>query len=346
MKLNYTKILFVAIVAASIIFTSCKKENEVNLDNSTSVEKDLGTKTINSNQSQTLITSTTNAYTYDLIAGQNILVGNIVVKYDVNNVYVEYNTFGDWKLYETHVWAGDNLANLPKTKTGNPQIGKFPYNSGALNGLNYYLVTIPLNTLTTATDYCNKIFYVAAHAVVKKIENGTITQTETAWGNGPQITTGGSWAMYFSFTNVCDNGGGDDEITCETAFGYGSQTFVDAALTQNRWGWIITINQPGTYETPIYAGVGLNNISNGTEVGKLLYAYDGTKLTVKYELYSGFGLDETHLYASTSFPTTIAPGQYGNIHDLTNASNDTYEINISGGPIYIIAHGVVCSNAW
>ena len=54
-------------------------------------------------------------------------------------------------------------------------------------------------------------------------------------------------------------------------------------------------------------------------------------------------MSETHLYASTSYPTTTAPGQYGNQNNLNAATGDSYTIQLSGGtPVYLIAHAVVC----
>lgn len=52
-------------------------------------------------------------------------------------------------------------------------------------------------------------------------------------------------------------------------------------------------------------------------------------------------MNESHLFASAALPDTIAPGQYGNMHDLDLASTDTYELSLSGSPLYLIAYAVV-----
>ncbi len=87
-------------------------------------------------------------------------------------------------------------------------------------------------------------------------------------------------------------------------------------------------------------------------VGKLFVEYADGTLTATYVMDSCRILTETHLYVgSDPVPTgpsgdlTVAPGQYGNIHDGDDAPNaefDEYEITGLSGDIFLIAHAVVC----
>ncbi|MBD3636350.1 MAG: hypothetical protein HUJ25_03335 [Crocinitomicaceae bacterium] len=129
--------------------------------------------------------------TFELYAGQSIDVGEVVVTNDENYIYVTFNTEGGWVLNETHVYAGDP-AGIPTNNSGNPQIGLFPYND-THNGATSFTVIIPI-------DPNLECYAIAAHASVSLMnEWGEIVQQETAWSNGPQINSGGSWATYSEF---------------------------------------------------------------------------------------------------------------------------------------------------
>ena len=122
-----------------------------------------------------------------------------------------------------------------------------------------------------------------------------------------------------------------------------------------RWGWTNGPISPGTSLTlDIYAGAGQCDLEKGTLVGELTVEYSGGTLKVNYEMTetSGFTdalytIYETHLYVgSEPYPTkakkyTVAPGQYGNQHDLNDATEDSYTITGLNGDIYFIAHAVV-----
>ncbi len=138
--------------------------------------------------------------------------------------------------------------------------------------------------------------------------------------------------------------------TCETAFAFGNNQdncFLNYGF--NRWGWVIpTTVGSTTYD--VYAGAGLCDLSKGTLVGTVTINYNGSQVTVTYNMLSGYTMDEAHVYAgSAMFPQkngvdTVAPGQYTVVSDLTNATTATYTISGLSGDIYVIAHGVVCGS--
>lgn len=147
----------------------------------------------------------------------------------------------------------------------------------------------------------------------------------------------------------------------ETAWAYGGENAkpIWDYVQGNNWGWTNGPLSEGSYEFPVYAGAGQNDIEKGTLVGTLYVEYEGGNVTVKYELDEGYFLGETHLWVGeevlpevrrgnrTEF--TNAPGQfpYGgylgfDAEDLSDAKTE-WEWSGSGfeGEIYIAAHAVV-----
>lgn len=102
-----------------------------------------------------------------LIAGQNIIVGEVLVWDDGTNLYVEYNTTGTGFLFdETHVYVGTS----PPSKAAP---GQFPYKHEGLGGVTYDLYTIPLSDIDGGIE-SGATVYIAAHA----------SDRETAWATG------------------------------------------------------------------------------------------------------------------------------------------------------------------
>jgi len=144
---------------------------------------------------------------------------------------------------------------------------------------------------------------------------------------------------------ICDTPPPSAGSGCETAFAYGQET-LNSFLKTSRWGWQIVLSGYGSSEVPIYAGAGGNDTSKGTQVGKLLieYAQNGT-LAVTYEMAAGsnYTMSETHLYVGNTKVSTPAPGQYGGSAPLAVKEDEVaYSRSISGTPVYIVAHAVVC----
>lgn len=142
---------------------------------------------------------------------------------------------------------------------------------------------------------------------------------------------------------------------CETLFAFGSEDpstcFIDNGFS--RWGWSIGPLEYGEYSFDLYSGAGRCDLEKGTLVGTLTVVYDMAAGTaeVTYVMADGFVLNETHLYiGNVSYPEdakgnqTVAPGQYPyKNQDLEDAPGDSYSVSDLSGPIYVIAHGVVCT---
>ncbi len=319
----FRTIALIVIVSTTIL--SCQRENLI--DNKLPVQE----KSLYLNQQQSL--------SVNLIAGQNIDAGDIVLSFDATNLYITYMTTGGWMLDEIHLWIGSDVSNIPMNPGKNPILGHFPYKSENI-GDDEYMITIPLSNFGGYPSICEQTLYVAAHAAIYKSTNDGEFE-ETAWGEGQRFAKG-NWAMYFGFTFDCQTVTGG----CETAYGLGGQTFSQFGIGNN-WGWVITVNQEGQGSTQLHAGAGQNNYGPNTLVGTLNWNLSGGLLTVQYLMNPGYTLNETHLFASTSMPTTTAPGLYGNKHEnLNGATSDTYQIMLPAGalPVYMIAHAVVCEN--
>ena len=115
--------------------------------------------------------------TFNLIAGQNTIVGNVTVSNDVENLYVTYTTMGDWHMTKTHLHVAESLVDIPQNKNSSPTPGKFEYKTDPHEPpVTDFTYTIPLNSWEPDTE-----LYIAAHAVVVRPIDGC---TETVWQIG------------------------------------------------------------------------------------------------------------------------------------------------------------------
>jgi hypothetical protein len=302
--------------------------------------------------------------TWTLTAGQTIDVGSVTVSNDANNVYVTYTlTYPDATFGNLHAWVGNSLLNLPANPQGIPVPGQFCQADGGAcadaTGLTSYTFTIPFADLNIvdASQVCGLPLFVVTHAEVNVDSDGDGTaEQQTAFG-GNTPGTGPRWWFYGQYQVCCDSGN-PDPVTCQTAFAKGGwvwttdrksnpESLPSLRLTKNRWGWAINLTSMGHSEYPIYAGAGLNNIANGTLVGRLYVDWDGTFASVRYEMNAGYDMEEVHLYAADGSPLTIAPGQYGNL-DSFDPGVSTYtftvslaDANLTGG-VWLVAHAEVC----
>jgi len=123
--------------------------------------------------------------TVDLIAGQNINVGEVKIWNDGDTLFVKYliNEPG-WVIILTHLHITDDWTDIPQ-KNGNPIPGKFMYKKIHIPGVNEYTYTIDFTDLRGSDP-----LYVAAHAIVKNI-----FKLESAWADGEDFP-GKNWAMY------------------------------------------------------------------------------------------------------------------------------------------------------
>lgn len=184
------------ILSISFFAVSCQKETS-----ETSSEETLLTSSYNIPAGYQVPECLTPTET-PILAGQTTDVGTVTVWNDETNVYVHYQTSGDYKLKRTHLYVGACNA-IPTNNSGNPRIGQYPYQtSHGTTGVSSYTYTISRSNLSGCV--C-----VSAHAeVVAYNSSGQQIFNETGWGQGQQIVDGGSWAMKFEYCpQDCEGGG-------------------------------------------------------------------------------------------------------------------------------------------
>ncbi|MCX4240477.1 hypothetical protein [Paraliomyxa miuraensis] len=316
-----------------------------------------------------------------LYAGQTIDAGSVCVSIDntvdtsaqcgagaTGVMNVTYQTTGGWEIVEAHLAVGDELSDIPANKKGNPQIGHFPYASGASGTSRNFAVPLCELDLDGADTACDPVnAYLAAHAAVRKAKANGTYQNETAWGDGERIVTKGSWAEYFNMTLECK---GEPEpppppkAQCETAFalaGNGQETcFIGADFDGDgvdddisRWGWTNGPILPGTsMQWPVYAAAGQCDLGRGELVGHLTVSYDGATANIAFDRVGDYVLDEEHLYiGSEPLPRdvngeyTVAPGQYPLVDvELGGAAHTSRTVGNLDGSIYVVYHAVACGS--
>ena len=294
---------------------------------------------------------------FALLAGQNIEAGTVTAKIDSGKLAITYTATNGWTIAETHLWVGTSLVDMPQTKSGNPQPGQFPYKAN-YTGATTATVTIPLNdaAINFACPHADATYLISAHAALqKKNADGTV-QSETGWSAGSRITTRGNWATFSTVTLTCPQVATAQALgvpSCETAFARdASHNYDFLNYGFQRWGWSNGPYSPGHYDLDFWAGAGQSDVTKGYLAGRVSIDIANSIAKVTYTMSRGWWLTETQLYVgSTMFPmvtqgkgveASVAPGQYGNLHNsLADATTDTFTV-VASGPVYVIAHGVAC----
>ncbi|WP_396195683.1 hypothetical protein [Flavobacterium sp.] len=177
-----TKLFYCCMALLSLGILSCEKEE-------TPDAQRISQSSSNAVVSNTVLEGLDSCVTTNLMAGQHHVAGDVRVYVDLNNVYVEYRTTGNWFIKKTHLFIG-NCGEIPVTRNGSPIPGQFPFSNAYPNGTQSVVYSFAKSNLP-------ECFCVAAHAEVYRVENNQIVQTETAWASGERFTPR-SWGMFFS----------------------------------------------------------------------------------------------------------------------------------------------------
>ena len=164
---------------------------------------------------------------FDLIAGQTINAGNVIISNDNNNLYVTYKSGNGWKIKEIHLFAG-TFEDIPVNNQNVPVPGQFPIKESFNPPVEMVTYEIPLADLPECP-------YVLAHAVVVKDR-----QEETAWGKGElsfeeafEISRWG-WMMNFC-PEECD---GKDLVIGLKSYVADPKTYIPE--NSNHLWWVVT----------------------------------------------------------------------------------------------------------
>jgi hypothetical protein len=182
----------------------------------------------------------------DLIAGQNINVGEVEVYNDKTTVYITASTTvgSNWYITQSHLKIGSTAASLGIGK--NPAPGQFPYKMTHNPALQIVTYEFDIASLPST-------FYFAFHAVVVRIDENTglVLQGETAWGYGPKFVTKGNWATYSGPYTVqeCVEDGILEVNDC-----YGTETGWAGTTAGSGNAWWFYFDTTGPATQMIYAG--------------------------------------------------------------------------------------------
>ncbi|GAB1371631.1 hypothetical protein MASR1M45_16930 [Candidatus Kapaibacterium sp.] len=114
----------------------------------------------------TYSTYTGGTKTYDLYAGQSILVGSVTVEPAIGGVNVTYSLNGTWGLSEYHLHLATSVSGIPQANNKNPIPGQFKYKGSYELDPDDIDSTYP-NTVTVFVPWSGSAI-VAAHAVVQE----------------------------------------------------------------------------------------------------------------------------------------------------------------------------------
>ncbi|MNU99594.1 hypothetical protein D3C71_897360 [compost metagenome] len=136
--------------------------------------------------------------TTTLFAGQTINVGTLSITNDANNIHVTYQLTNGWYLGEVHLYVGP-LSQMPVNSQNVPIPGHFPINETFGAGVQTISYTIPLAGLPPC-------YIIAAHASVYRLaSDGSVAQTETAWGFGNPFQNTDRWGWTVPYcTQTCN----------------------------------------------------------------------------------------------------------------------------------------------
>ena len=339
------KVLFLILLAAPIFFIGCQKTDlndesvqpptDEFIDNTSIDHKDYCGNTL----------------TFPLnYWGEPNDYGSITIGNDESNLIFNYDIdeSNGYNIRETYIFIINDGITPPSTiaDAWNPD-----------GSAHLYPLNFPFITFNLYTQEHQEIITFA------ELENEGIDLNEcldiVAGANLHNPTTN-KWKRVFAKSSLKSYGWYVDycietceEPTCETAYAFGGDTddcFLNLNTQGNNWGWSNGGIPEGTVDSwPIYAGAGQCDITKGTLVGTLDIEYVGTTATITYNIDAAYTLEETHLHIGESKAKRLplnkkkkfitAPGQfdYSGLETFTIAG-------LSGDPIYIAAHSVVCGN--
>ena len=135
---------------------------------------------------------------YTIWAGQNQNAGNVSVWFDATNLYIKYQTTGNWWLEETHAHVALTLDGIPHTKKGSPIPGQFEFKNSFSPRVQTWTYTIPKRDGWV----CDAELYIATHCVVAQLVDGKYVNRQTGW-SGPNEFPGSNWALYIKYQMRC-----------------------------------------------------------------------------------------------------------------------------------------------
>ena len=184
--------------------------------------------------------------------------------------------------------------------------------------------------------------------------NNSFTTSATASSGVTFIKNDGQTVIVGGETAFAVKTDGNDVVNGAYSTCFDEEIIADVSFP--KWGWTNIINaNSGEITFDIYAGAGKCDLTKGTKVGEVTVEYTGGTFTANIEMTEIspftdqlYTMTTTQLYVGNDpYPTnggdyTVAPGQFGNIHDnLAHVTTDSYTITDLSGDIYFILHADV-----
>ncbi len=126
----------------------------------------------------------------ELIASQLDSVGQVCATVEENELVVLLVAAEGYRLAETHLAVGSSLEGIPRSDSGMPQIGRFPYKTTHTPLVSEVSYRVPLEELGSLDT---EELFIAAHASMM----GADDAEQGAWAAGPRFREQGSPATYF-----------------------------------------------------------------------------------------------------------------------------------------------------
>jgi len=290
----------------------------------------------------------------DLIAGQHIDAGDVLVWNDDDNLYVKYLiTDPDWCLTEYHLHVANDPNDIPQTKKNNPIPGKFDYKKEFESCVSETdIIEIPL-------EWESSDVYVAAHAALSAVETMTIASEEgdivygpvyeepnefTDWGSGQGAVRAYNWLgaeRPEDQINDCTNNPYSSE---SWSWGFGNDfnptydpdiegvIWISTANNTEIWAvdsWRKFVVPYEVPETPVAASIQVNAdnyyyvISNGLTIGSNGDIFDGPE---SYDLFPVEGMNTLEFIVRNigQGPADNACEQVGNPNGLAYKAQISY----------------------
>lgn len=163
---------------------------------------------------------------FDLLAGQTILAGQLIVNNDNDSLYVTYLSNDIWNLNAVHLYIG-NLEGVPVNKKGNPMPGQFPFQE---------VFASPVSCFQFAFDrslFESDDLVIFAQASVSDGQN-----SHTAWSDGEDFGSD-RWCSYSVYkTQMCIRTQ-VSESSCGTIASLNQLLYCDPVdgATDYMWNW-------------------------------------------------------------------------------------------------------------
>jgi len=276
--------------------------------------------------------------------------GTVTVSNDADNLYVAYDLIDGWEINYTGPAYRIGINLFVGTQAQLEAIHALNV-FGVNNSVHIIEDLLPYEYMPTVPGVTEYTFIIPRSAISVDcpliVTSIDIRNSSTGEVKGDLSAMANTKCYAYYFQYCMQSCGGNETAYAKADDGTCFLTL--AGVNSNNWGWSNMVSAPGTYYWPIWAGAGQCNTGNGTEVGKLKVVYASGQVTVTYNLYGGFHLDETHLWVGKTYlPVNkkgnyiTAPGQFGNTQSgLNGVSTYTYSPITISTPFYIAAHSVV-----